>query len=235
MKGYHHLVITFLSVLPPAIPWASTLTLSDAILLSLGLLAGSLAPDVDAKDAAFFHLPIRGGTGLRLLFAGLGYVLRYLIYYPLSLFFRIILRGSYRHEHRGLLHTPLGVILMTAILLMYLEIASLLLQTGLTPALMLFGIAFLGGSFLHLLEDSSTPAGIAWGFPFSDRRIRGRIPTMDPRDIRLLLLILLLGAIAIAMAYLTRTGLPGIGISAAAIALLVITWSIFFVVAGVER
>jgi|GEM_PF-1669409 len=235
MRGYHHLVITLLSALPPLIPWASAIALSDALLLSLGLVAGSLAPDVDAKDAAVFHLPVRRAKGVRFLFAGLGYILRYLIYYPLSLLFWIILGGSYRHEHRGLLHTPLGVTLMTAILLLYLGIASLLLHASPTSALTLFGIAFLGGSILHLVEDSSTPAGIAWGFPFSERRVRGKVPTTGTFDSRLLLLILLLTAISVAITYLILTGWSGIAASAVALTMLITVWMIFFLRAGIER
>ncbi len=185
MKGRHHLTLSLLSLFLFLYPWLPSLSPTGIALAVIGTIAGSLAPDVDAQDAELFHMKTLPAAA-RPLFVGLGYLLRYLIYLPLSMLFWVALGRNYRHEHRGMLHTPLGSLLMTLLLLGYTAAVLLLSGRGLEPVVLVFFAAFLGGCLLHLLQDSCTPAGIAWGFPRSTRRLRGGIRTAshwDPRPL----------------------------------------------------
>ena len=173
---------------------APSLTYLDPVLIALllfGVFVGSLAPDADAVDAAIFNGRFGGVNGRRgqvvnglaVVLPIFGYTIRYLIYYPLSLAFSLILRKSYRHRHRGLLHSFAGVGLMSLILSGYLALILAWLggPLGLTP---IFGGAFFAGCVLHLLEDTCTPAGIAWLYPFSRRRMAGSVRTQGVFEVR---------------------------------------------------
>lgn len=186
MKGKHHLILSFLSLLILILPFLPAIPPFWWVGIGAATLVGSLAPDVDAPDAAIFHLR-KMPKWIRLLLAFFGYLLRYTIYLPLSFVFWVGLGRNYRHEHRGLLHTPLGITLASLLLLLYAGILSHLLFPPLRIELLLFGGAFWGGCLLHLLQDSCTPAGIAWGFPVYDSRLRGGIRTEGRHDPRPLL------------------------------------------------
>jgi inner membrane protein len=183
MKGRTHLVLSFLSLLVITRPLWPDLSMLAWVSVYAGVLVGSLAPDVDAPDSVIFHLRLLPRE-LRVPLSLFGYLLRYLVYLPLSLIFWIVFSRNYRHEHRGLLHTPVGVTLASLLVFMYAAICSLLILHSLGPGLLLFTASFWAGCILHLLQDSCTPSGIAWGFPWDSRRLRGRIRTssrVDPR------------------------------------------------------
>ncbi|MDD1673858.1 MAG: metal-dependent hydrolase, partial [Methanomicrobiales archaeon] len=173
-------------------PLFASIPLSTWAIVYTGILIGSLAPDADAPDAAIFHL-YGIPRGLRTLLALFGYLLRYLVYLPLSSFFWIALGRNYRHEHRGLLHTPLGITLASLILVFYAGIPSLVFFHSFVLEILLWGGCFWGGCLLHLVQDSCTLAGIAWSFPLSVRRLRGGLRTGDMHDPRPLLFVSILG------------------------------------------
>ena len=106
-----------------------------------------------------------------------GYLIRYGEYYPAAGVFWFFSRGQLKAGHRGVLHSLLGVVLITALTGLYLAIALRLLGWS-APAFLALGVLGFGaGSLLHLAEDSCTPGGIAWLHPLSGRRVRGRLRT----------------------------------------------------------
>ncbi len=191
MRGDQHVYISLTTAGLLIAPWVSVL---DPILIAtllFGVFVGSLAPDADAADAAIFsgrfgRAKGRRGqiiNGLAVVLPIFGYTIRYLIYYPLSLIFSIILRKSYRHRHRGLLHSFAGVGLTTLLLSGYL--ALILTWLGVSLALLpAFGSAFFAGCILHLMEDTCTPAGVAWLYPFSRRRLAGSVRAWGSFEMR---------------------------------------------------
>jgi inner membrane protein len=232
MKGRTHLVLSLLSLLVITLPFWPDLSPFTWLGVYAGVLVGALAPDVDAPDSILFHLRMLP-PALRTLLSLFGYLLRYLVYLPLSFFFWIVLSRTYRHEHRGLLHTPVGVTLASLLVAGYAELLSLLLTRTFTPALLLVAGSFWAGCLLHLVQDSCTPGGVAWAFPLHGERLRGRIRTgshMDPRP--LLYTGTLLGCLVL-LVLLPEHSFPSKG--ATAILLLLGAWSFFLYLAGITR
>jgi membrane-bound metal-dependent hydrolase YbcI (DUF457 family) len=191
MRGDQHVSLSLATAGLLIAPWAPVLDPTLIAVLLFGTFVGSLAPDADAVDAAIFNGRIGGAkgkrgqvlNGLAVVLPVFGYTIRYLIYYPLSLIFSLLLRKSYRHRHRGLLHSFAGVGLTSLILSGYLALILTWLEwpLSLLPA---FGCAFFAGCVLHLVEDTCTPAGIAWLYPFSRRRMTGRVRTQGDFEVR---------------------------------------------------
>ncbi len=191
MRGDQHVSLSLATAGLLIAPWAPVLDPTLIAVLLFGTFVGSLAPDADAVDAAIFNGRIGGAkgkrgqvlNGLAVVLPIFGYTIRYLIYYPLSLIFSLLLRKSYRHRHRGLLHSFAGVGLTSLILSGYLALILTWLEwpLSLLPA---FGCAFFAGCVLHLVEDTCTPAGIAWLYPFSRRRMAGRVRTQGDFEVR---------------------------------------------------
>jgi inner membrane protein len=232
MKGRTHLVLSLLSLLIITYPLWPDFSLTIWVSVYTGVMVGSLAPDVDAPDSAIFHLRMLPRV-LRVPLSLFGYLLRYLIYIPLSLFFWMVLSRNYRHEHRGLLHTPVGVALAAFLVFCYAGICSLLFLHVLEPALLLFAGSFWAGCILHLIQDSCTPSGIAWAFPLHSNRLRGKIRTgsrVDPRPP--LYAVILLGCLAMLFLLPDRSFPPSW-----AIALISLTsaWAAFLYLAGTTR
>ncbi len=232
MRGRTHLLLSILSLLVIALPLWADLPPSAWLVILAGILVGSLAPDVDAADSAIFHLRMlpRELRGLLWLF---GYLLRYLVYYPLSLLFWIVLSRNYRHEHRGLLHTPVGVTLATLLITAYAAVLSFLFLHSLSTGILLLSVAFWSGCILHLLQDSCTPSGISWGFPLGSARLQGTIRTGDHHDPRpVVYSLVLIGGIAFLYLWRGSTFLPTTVI---ALPLLIAAWFFFLVLAGTGR
>jgi membrane-bound metal-dependent hydrolase YbcI (DUF457 family) len=191
MRGDQHVSLSLATAGLLIAPWAPVLDPALIAVLLFGTFVGSLAPDADAVDAAIFNGRIGGAkgkrgqvlNGLAVVLPVFGYTIRYLIYYPLSLIFSLLLRKSYRHRHRGLLHSFAGVGLTSLILSGYLALILTWLEwpLSLLPA---FGCAFFAGCVLHLVEDTCTPAGIAWLYPFSRWRMAGRVRTQGDFEVR---------------------------------------------------
>lgn len=191
MRGDQHVSLSLATAGLFIAPWVTVLDPVLSAVLLFGVFVGSLAPDADAADAAIFNGRIGGVkgkrgqvlNGLAVVLPIFGYIIRYLIYYPLSLIFSLLLRKSYQHRHRGLLHSFSGVGLTSLILSGYL--ALILTWLGWPLALLpAFGCAFFAGCVLHLVEDTCTPAGVAWLYPFSRRRMAGRVRAQGDFEVR---------------------------------------------------
>jgi membrane-bound metal-dependent hydrolase YbcI (DUF457 family) len=239
VRGVHHLLLSsttgglIFASLVPALPsgWLPP--------LALGLVIGSLAPDADAADAAILHpgMPGRGPKPRgfsRWILPFFGYLIRYLVYYPAWAVLRILFGRRCGREHRGLLHSLLGVTLTTLLTSAYLALALMLAGGsgyGLLPP---FAAAFLGGSLLHLVQDSCTLTGIRWEYPWSDRAVHGSIRT-GSRDIRSPFFAVLLaagGGMVLATTWVLPWLLP---YRAGVMSLfLLLAWAGFLIAAGVR-
>lgn len=185
MRGDQHVLISLFSGGVLIAPWLMVLDPVTVLVLLVSLFIGSLAPDADAPDAAIFHTRIpglRGVTGwaantVARFLPFFGYMIRYLEYYPLSAALWVASLGRCQNEHRGLLHSLVGVLLITLLTAGYLEVFSWLVSWSHLDLLPVAAGGFLAGCLLHLIEDSCTPRGVAWFFPFCSFRVRGRITT----------------------------------------------------------
>ena len=243
MRGDQHVYISLTTAGLLIAPWLTVLDPALIAVLLFGVFVGSLAPDADAADAAIFHGRIGGVkgkrgqivNGLAVALPVFGYTIRYLIYYPLSLVFTLILRKSYRHRHRGLLHSLPGVGLTSLLLSGYLAIILMLLGVSLAllPA---FGAAFFAGCILHLVEDTCTPAGVAWLYPFSRRRLAGSVRAWGNLEARptVFAIILALATVTVLIApVVTSATAEELRLLAPFIALLL--WVLFILTCRVRR
>ena len=92
-------------------------------------------------------------------------------------------------QHRGIMHSPIGVFISSFVLTLLTAIIGYFIFHGINATLI--GFLFLGlisGQLLHLLEDSCTISGINWLFPFRTCELKGSIYTGNKiegkRDIR---------------------------------------------------
>lgn len=185
MRGDQHVLITLFSGGLLLAPHLALFAPGEVVAVLFGLFVGSLAPDADATNAAIFHTTVPGLRGVTRRIAGVaagvlpafGYLIRYGEYYPAAGVFWLLSGGELKAGHRGVLHSLLGVGLITGLTALYVGAALSLLGWS-APALFALGVAGFGaGALLHLAEDSCTPGGIAWLYPASGRRVRGRLRT----------------------------------------------------------
>jgi len=168
MKGRNHELISLGLVLP----FFVTLWMLDAVddgyllLFIMGVLIGSLVPDVDATDARIFHG----------YYEYVGLFFKYLIYKPIA-----FLTGE--RGHRKIMHRLKGMVLTIAMLTLYfiVIIAVYWGYTGRGVSLgrvLVIGVFFIGlctGYCLHLFEDTHTVSGIQW--TENGRTVKGPIRT----------------------------------------------------------
>ncbi|TAJ44213.1 metal-dependent hydrolase [Methanofollis fontis] len=186
MNGEQHITISIATAGVVLVPLIASFPPAWIVFALFGVFIGALAPDADANDSAIFHTRLPGGKRRRrcIVLPLFGYTIRYLIYYPISVPFIAIFGKKAMPKHRGILHSAIGVILMTFLLGVYAYIAGrIVLQIPWSPIAGMFLLGFFGGAVCHLLEDSCTRSGVAWLFPLSGWRVRGGIVT-GSRDLR---------------------------------------------------
>jgi inner membrane protein len=233
VRGNQHALISLFSagaILAPLIP---VLPFEWVMITLFGVFIGSLAPDADAADASIFH---GRGKGVRILLPLFRCTIRYLIYCPISLILRIIIGEEASPRHRGFLHSFIGVALTSLLLTLYLRIVWQFLSFPGSTYLFIFGIGVFCGSLLHLLEDSCTPMGVAWGFPFRKGRVSGAIQTRNRGDLRpaLFICVLALCTVIFAMGSLSVLPLLRDVSPLGAVASLGALWGAFLIIAGVR-
>lgn len=240
LRGDQHVLITLFSGGLLLAPHVALLAPAELAVVLFGLFVGSLAPDADATDAAIFHTRVPGLKGVTRRLADVaagvlpvfGYLIRYGEYYPAAGVFWFFSRGQLKAGHRGVLHSLLGVVLITALTALYVGAALLLLGWS-APALLALGVLGFGaGSLLHLAEDSCTPGGIAWLYPLSGRRVRGRLRTGGRSDSRTRLFATALGA-AMWSCVLLRfwLGTPTDTVAQLSVFLFCVLWTFFWLAA----
>ena len=187
MLGRDHLSISIATIIPFLIPlfFINFVDVSYVIPILISIIIGSLLPDSDCKGKATIAYKFPAIDTFMRNFVGkpLVYVLNYLIGEK-----KIKVEHEVKDEHRGIIHSPLGILISTTILTLLVLIFSLLFGVFNLYVILsiFFGLAI--GQLLHILEDSCTITGINWFFPFSTKELNGKIYTFskDPekKDIR---------------------------------------------------
>lgn len=248
MKGITHITLSILTLLVILAPLTSSLLKIEAIpgliLLFLGVFIGSITPDIDkGSGSAIFHSEIPGGKGKKFHLTPIfGYTIYFTCYKPLQLLFRLIFGKKIyaKQGHRELPHSPIGVILISALLTLYIWLICFALS--MIPALsflynntliFIFGAGFLLGCFLHLIEDTCDNSGIHYFYPFSFSRLRGTIKgDGTDKKPRVYAVILLLAAAGLCTASIMGS-LPSEFSYPAALLAPIVLWVIFLRVSGV--
>ena len=132
-----------------------------------------------------------------------GYLIRYLIYYPISALVYLVSLGRIKPRHRGLLHSLFGTLAAVVILAIYLRLITDILLAAIFAAeitaaidsyLPVFCAGILFGAIMHLIEDSCTHEGVYWLFPFGSVKLSGNL---TPKGRKNWLIIVVLGIAAI--------------------------------------
>lgn len=202
MLGSQHLLLSVFTAAALALPlYLGGFLLPTLFLLFLaGVFIGSLAPDADAEDAAIFHSRVKGlGSAGRLVNGTIGlvlplfgFVLKWLVYKPLALVF-----GG--NEHRGLMHSLLGLAAATVLIGVYVAVAAFWLKFFDFAGLAVFLLGFAFGFLLHLAEDACTLSGVDFGYPFRSLKFSGNARTGEGWKVDLF--VFLFGLLAIGVWY----------------------------------
>ncbi len=237
MRSRQHFLMSVLTVLPFLLVLFFTGTELYLLLLFLAaVILGAMLPDADADGTpALYHKA-----------KWLYYTLRWFVIKPVVIFFRLFVRSKHDVEdlHRGIMHAPIGI-LISSIFVCKILILILYLLGALSW--LIVGIFFVGvfiGQIMHLLEDSLTPGGINWAFPFGDAKLSGRIYTHDlgksakRHDIRpfffsTILLSINLGVIFLYSVELSKQ-IPFIYVLIPLAILLLLAWIFIFAIAKTE-
>lgn len=240
MLGRHHLLLSVGTVALVVSPLFAHYP--NAVLVAIvGTAVGSLIPDADSPDAAIFHPEVRGLKGtsgevlnaVAPLFPAFGYVTKYLIYKPAVKAYDAFVFDEYEIEenHRGFLHSFLGLGTATVVTALYLVVVLLFLEILSLPHLAIFLGAYLLGALLHLAQDSCTKTGIQWNYPFQDWEIKGGLTTTArPEDTKyqrgfLTVLGVLVGGFFLLPLVFTRV--PAVLVSAGSTFVAAILWLFF--------
>jgi membrane-bound metal-dependent hydrolase YbcI (DUF457 family) len=188
MLGKQHVSITLATIFPFLIP-ALFYTNGDYLIIFGSIIAasvvGSLTPDADcsAKSKLYYDFKFVYDIMLPLQKSVVW------IFDRLNLKHKLNLEYEVKHEHRGIMHAPIGILISSIVLTFIAFLVTLILfaESVLIVSLVVF-IGLLVGQFLHLMEDSCTVAGINWNFPFGTKELKGRIYTFEKfegkKDIR---------------------------------------------------
>ena len=250
MKGSTHLLLslsTALLVISPFVLQITTLfRIIAVILFFLGVFVGALAPDIDkGTDAAIYHSSIPGAKGKKFFLTPVfGFIINWLCYRPVRAAFHLIFGDKIyaKQGHRELPHSPIGIICISAMLTFWIEAVCFglsfipaLAVLRFHPFIIFFGLSFLFGCLLHLVEDTCDNSGVHYLYPFAFKRLRGKLRG-DGTDIRprVYAVILLLSAAAVFVLFLAGVlsftlfcmVTAGLGTSA-------VLWIIFLLASGV--
>jgi|GEM_PF-1474525 len=225
MKGNDHLAVSLASGFLLVSPYPLTIILY-LFSFGVGIVLGSLLPDVDAKDSKGRHF----NEFSILLFDTLTFLI-VPIMKPIYKWCNI----DFDPKHRGSLHSLLGILMYSYILMMLVLVILLLLgMFNLIVPYFFFGL-ILGGIF-HLMEDCCTQSGIYPFIPRSFSKYSGTISTWNKEERRPELFAGLLfvegGAIFFANFYF---GVNTLLLAAISILLFTFSWYVFFKLTKVTK
>ena len=83
-------------------------------------------------------------------------------------------------QHRGIIHSVLGIALCLGIVLVPLNLLILIIGYW-NISVFIFSLGLLAGAFFHLLEDSCTCSGVRLFYPFIEYKLRGGINTLSTK------------------------------------------------------
>lgn len=185
MLGRHHLAISMGVVVPFLIPmlFKQNVNLILPLTFLLAVMIGSLTPDADCggKSKLYYNFNI------------VDWIMKKTVTPTVLFIFKLlskkkVLEYEVKEEHRGIMHSPIGVLISSFLLTIILLIIVLVIGAFNFWILIIIFFGLLIGQFLHLMEDSFTISGINWKFPFGTKQVLGEIYTFPKiekkRDIR---------------------------------------------------
>ena len=193
MRGEDHTTITAATFFPFLLP--AILDREIDVILPLiffvSAIIGSLTPDADCeeKSALYYRCEI------------VYFLMKFVIMKPVTLFFQNTINKRFKlehvvgEEHRGIMHSPIGVFMSSLFLSVIVFIFMLFFKFVNIWVLAAIFLGLLCGQLMHLLQDSCTVLGINWKFPFGTKMLKGEIYT-SRKDVRLLILYLSLLALS---------------------------------------
>lgn len=178
MLGKDHINISIAFFLPFLIPFffLNVGNFNFLIALMVSIFIGSILPDADCggKATIYYRFPVIDGFMKKVVGKLIIKIFEILVTKE-----KIKTEFDVKDEHRGIMHSPIGVLFSS--LLLTLPILIFVLLLNLFNFIVILGI-FLGlliGQFLHLFQDSCTVSGINWGFPFKPKELKGTIYTFS--------------------------------------------------------
>jgi len=189
MLGKDHLKITFVFSVPFIVYLLLCILFYEfpiyiAAVFPVCIIIGSLTPDADCGGKSELYYKHQGV---------------YLLMKPIHWFILLLTQklvkkypnqfDPVKEEHRGMLHSLIGVFLSSFLLSISFSIFALILLYfseifPLSNVFYIFIFGFIGllfGQILHLAEDSCTKSGIKWFLPFSKKLIKGNISTKSEK------------------------------------------------------
>jgi len=151
----------------------------------IAVLIGSLLPDADCggKATLYYRFPAVDMFMKKVVGKSVIFAFNILISKK-----KIKTEHSVGDEHRGVIHSPVGILLSSLMLMIPLLIFGLVFSFFNWMIMLSIFFGLLIGQLLHLFEDSCTISGINWFFPFKTKELKGKIYTFskDPerKDIR---------------------------------------------------
>lgn len=178
MLGKDHIYLTFLTFVPFVIPLLFIkIDFSYALLFLFTLVIGSLLPDSDCNGKAtiYYKYKIFYIFMKKIVIGFVIFVFQNLISKKYNLMYEV------KEEHRGIMHSPMGIIINSVLITLVLGLIFLIIEVFNWILLLTIFLGLTMGQFMHLLEDSCTVSGINWKFPFNSFVIKGEISTF-PKD-----------------------------------------------------
>jgi membrane-bound metal-dependent hydrolase YbcI (DUF457 family) len=222
MLGRNHIALSVFSVALVAAPLLADQPYVVATLLA-GVALGALLPDLDSASMRLLKSKV-APTWL------LETVARKVLFTVLRVVYRCLFT-RFDPEHRGSMHTILGVALTSLIIggAAYLGLT----YAGYWSEEWLWFLAGLPlGGLMHLVEDSTTRWGISPFEPVWEHRFRGRITTGNRRDLRPDIFSAVLAMALGGVMYLDLVrGFAKVGVLAGVT--LLSAWGIFYIVAKI--
>ncbi len=183
MLGKDHILLSLATILIFLIPafFINFINLSYLATLLIAVSIGSLIPDADCggKATLYYKYPIIDGFMKKVVGKSVVYIFSFLISKK-----KINVEYEIKDEHRGIIHSPVGIIISTIFLVIPVLIFMLAFKLFNFYVFLILFFGLLIGQFLHLLQDSCTIRGINWAFPFGTKEIKGKIYTFNKGDIR---------------------------------------------------
>ena len=177
MLGRHHISVTIGTILPFLVPLffmqdnnASAL----GIYFLIAVFIGSLVPDSDCGGNATIYYRFRW---IDYYMKKVAIKLTILLFHFPKLREMVNADVESFKEHRGIMHSPIGILSSSLILTLTLMLIALTFGLSSFKVSIVLFSGVLVGQFMHLLEDSCTIAGINWGFPFKNNKLSGNIYT----------------------------------------------------------
>ncbi len=187
MLGKDHINISIAIVFPFLIP-LFFLNIVDTVYIAvfmIVILIGSLIPDSDCggKATIYYRFKEIDWFMKNIVAKPMVYVFNHLINTK-----KIKVEHEVKDEHRGIIHSPIGVLFSSLILMIPVILFGVIFNLFNIFIILTIFFGLIIGQLLHLFEDSCTISGINWGFPFATKEKNGKIRTFskDPerKDIR---------------------------------------------------